>query len=494
MSKGWRVRGRGLILLNTAAVLTFGLAANPGTTAGAADATVPTVAIGSASVMASTKSALMMSLPVTLSAPAASPVTVAFATQTGTAKPGVSFVAKSGTITFGVNPSTGLTAVQKFVPVTIRKTSLPCATRVFSMRLTKPVGATISNPVGAGTIRACVPSNATRAAVGDMRVYDGTSGSGRSAFVPIVLSRPAPKPVTLHYAIKGVSAVRSTHFHAPTSGIVKIGAKHSGATLSVLIVSGSVLQSSKSLTIKLTSATGALIVRSTGTVTIAAERQKYLFDDEFDGVGLDTSKWQPNWLGPSNATITKPVNSAERSCMDPAQVTQPGDGYLHLTGETRACTANNGITYDYASALVQTKPHFNFLYGYMEARMWLPSVNGVTSNWPAFWAAGMGVWPYTGEIDVMEGLHGKDCFHFHSSTTGAGGCAPLSVPSGWHTFGARWSAGSITYFYDGAQVGQITSGVTNVAMYLILQLGIGGEGGAITLPATVLVDYVRVSP
>src|SRR4051812_35616558 len=51
---------------------------------------------------------------------------------------------------------------------------------------------------------------------------------------------------------------------------------------------------------------------------------KVLFRDEFDRSSLDYTKWQPNWLGPNNAVTTKPVNGAELSCYDPAQVRVPG--------------------------------------------------------------------------------------------------------------------------------------------------------------------------
>ena len=46
-----------------------------------------------------------------------------------------------------------------------------------------------------------------------------------------------------------------------------------------------------------------------------------IFADEFSGGTLDLTKWRPNWLGPSDTSITKPVNSAEVNCYDPQQVT-----------------------------------------------------------------------------------------------------------------------------------------------------------------------------
>lgn len=219
-----------------------------------------------------------------------------------------------------------------------------------------------------------------------------------------------------------------------------------------------------------------------------------LFGDEFNGTSLDRSKWRPNWLAGTDDAITKPVNSAELSCYDPAQVSVSG-GYLHLRAVDRSCRANNGVTYPYASGLVESAHDFTFTYGRVEARIWLPAGSGsAAANWPAFWANGTGSWPVTGELDVMEGLEGHACWHFHSPAGGPGGCAPWSSPAGWHTFAADWQPGSVTYFYDGQQVGRIASGITASPMYLIFNLGLSTTiSPPVHLPSEMLVDWVRVT-
>jgi beta-glucanase (GH16 family) len=218
-----------------------------------------------------------------------------------------------------------------------------------------------------------------------------------------------------------------------------------------------------------------------------------LFREDFNGTALDRSKWRPNWFGTNDTAVTKPVNSKEQGCYDPAQVSV-GFGALRLDAVARSCRANNGVTYPYASGIVTTKDHFTFRYGFFEARLWTPPGSGPIQNWPAFWANGTGQHPLTGEIDVVEGLAGRACWHFHSKSGQPGGCVNKSNVAGWHTYAAEWRQGVVTYFYDGVQVGRITQGITSTTMYLVLNLGVSSTvSGPVTLPAEMLVDYVKVT-
>jgi beta-glucanase (GH16 family) len=141
--------------------------------------------------------------------------------------------------------------------------------------------------------------------------------------------------------------------------------------------------------------------------------------------------------------------------------------------------------------MITSNGKYEFTYGYAEARIWLPGNTQIT-DWPGWWLDGQN-WPQDGEIDIVEGLSGAACWHFHYSGGGPGGCTPNNYAAGWHTFGADWEPGSITYYYDGVQVGRITSGVTGAPMYLLLNLAVDQEySGPVQIPATMSVDYVRV--
>jgi Ca2+-binding RTX toxin-like protein len=210
------------------------------------------------------------------------------------------------------------------------------------------------------------------------------------------------------------------------------------------------------------------------------------FDDEFNS--LNSSHWGTNWLGAAGA-ITKPINSAEQAAYDPAQVSVSG-GYLHLGTDHKTVTVG-GQTYDMVGGMVQSDGHFEQTYGYYEARIFLPGTSGDINNWPAFWLDGQS-WPADGELDIMEGLSGQAGYHFHSPSGGPGATVSGDY-TGWHTYGALWEPGSVTYYYDGVEVGKITTGITSSPMYMILNNGVSDSiGGPTHVPSDMLVDYVHV--
>ena len=220
---------------------------------------------------------------------------------------------------------------------------------------------------------------------------------------------------------------------------------------------------------------------------------KLTFDDEFNGTSLDTARWSTGWYG---SGITPPVDSTEKDCYDPAQVTE-GGGTLDLTliQKSENCGISDPV---YTTGLVSTQGKFSFTHGFFEARVWLPAAAGgpgEAANWPDVWADGQS-WPEDGEIDIAEGLGGEVCAHFHgpADPTGVGaggrtGCPAGNYAGGWHTFGADWEPGIVTYYYDGVDIGSVTSGITSAPMFLILSYA---SGDPFQAPDTMRVDYMRV--
>lgn len=224
---------------------------------------------------------------------------------------------------------------------------------------------------------------------------------------------------------------------------------------------------------------------------------KLTFDDEFNGTSLNTTNWATGWFG---SGITDPVNSAEQDCYDPSQVTVSG-GSLNLTAVKSSCTTPDGKTFPYKTGAVSSNPSsgapnqpkrgFQQAHGFFQARIFTPGSSGKIFNWPAWWTDGQ-QWPADGEMDIVEGLSGMACFHFHSTATGGPGGCPSGSFTGWHTYGADWQPGSVTYYYDGKAVGKVTQQVTSAPMYLILDYAVSSSIGGPSKNATMKVDYVRV--
>ena len=210
-----------------------------------------------------------------------------------------------------------------------------------------------------------------------------------------------------------------------------------------------------------------------------------VFDDEFGGSSLNTSHWSPSRMNSSG--LTAGFSNSELECFDPRQVSVAG-GHLHLQLIPKGETCN-GRQQRYASGVVTTEGKFSFTYGYLETRVWLPG-HQVLTDWPAVWAVGSN-WPTDGEIDVVESLGGQACYHFHNASGSPGGCSSDNFVGRYHTFGADWEPGSVTWYYDGRRVFRWTTGVTRAPMTLVIDLALA-PGGPKDIPADLRVRYVRV--
>jgi len=217
-----------------------------------------------------------------------------------------------------------------------------------------------------------------------------------------------------------------------------------------------------------------------------------IFDEEFNGTTLNPALWSTGWGGPG---LTGPINTEELQCYDPSQIAVSGGELdLNLTAQPQTnCPLQSGgsINEPYTSAMIHTQGKFAYTYGYLETRVWLPGNTNGGVDWPGVWAIGAN-WPAGGELDLVEGLAGQACWHFHDPTGGPGGCAGIYT-GGWHTFGADWEPGSVTWYYDGTQVGTVTQGITNTPMFLLATMAADNTyGGPIQTPATLRIDYIRV--
>ena len=223
------------------------------------------------------------------------------------------------------------------------------------------------------------------------------------------------------------------------------------------------------------------------------------FDEEFNSAGLNTSMWTPGWQ-------RNEVSEISERCVSPQFVSQPGDGYLHLSVQQTLPCGPRGLQETGAAVEsnhgdgVAGHVGYSYSYGYVEWRVYLPGQantgcpsGGCIGNWPALWTLPES---HSSEIDVMEGLEkGLACYHFLPPFTGNeqhGACLANSYV-GWHTFGADWEPSGVTYYYDGTAVGaEQSSGNSPSPEYLVMDVLPSRTTAPKLLNQAVLVDYVHV--
>ena len=216
-----------------------------------------------------------------------------------------------------------------------------------------------------------------------------------------------------------------------------------------------------------------------------------VFDDEFTGSAVDTSKWT---IGKAWATSEGNGRGDGLAYIMDGDVVV-GNGTVKLRDERRDVIGPSGHLYHYTNGYIQTSSQFPAAYGYFEIRAKVPTNVG-QGIWPAFWMLGNG-WPP--EMDVAEwitsgnnfhqGLYGMDS-HWHDYHT----FTPF--PSGFHTYAMRWSPGQQIYYVDDQPRLTVNSSyVPSQGMYLILDNGINETSppnGGTVFPNDFEVDYVRV--
>jgi len=214
-----------------------------------------------------------------------------------------------------------------------------------------------------------------------------------------------------------------------------------------------------------------------------------IFQDEFTGNELDTSKWGYEY------SCFDPKTRSQAQYTDSKENASVSGGNLHLTAKyeptrqkydsrshsmvtvDRECTRTvNGHSETYkapfTSAMVQTRDNKGIKYAaygdfYAEARIKLPNA---VASWPAFWMTGIAPasFPAHGEIDVVEAKGWDPNFlqaNVHTPRVGnpqkteqhmgqLGGDGTSQTQ--FHTYGVEKNGNSITFYLDGKRGHTVT--------------------------------------
>jgi beta-glucanase (GH16 family) len=239
--------------------------------------------------------------------------------------------------------------------------------------------------------------------------------------------------------------------------------------------------------------------------------------DEFSGAtgaGVDTAYWRYDvGDGCAQSNCGWGNNEKEYYRSSPENIAHTGGGYLAIVA--RVATDSLPCYYGrcrYTSAKITTRGKVSVLPGRVEARIQLARGQGL---WPAFWMLGTNIgtvgWPTCGELDILENK-GSQPGITSSAVHGPGysGNTPFAhtqanLATEFHLYAVEWDAQSIRYYVDTQLHYTVSRGevqpygawVFDQPFYVILNQAVGGhfdgdpQSDSI-LPATMLVDYVRV--
>ncbi len=238
--------------------------------------------------------------------------------------------------------------------------------------------------------------------------------------------------------------------------------------------------------------------------------QKYLWNDEFDGETIDTSKW-----GFEIGTGASGWGNNEwEYYTDRKENAYIKDGVLHIRAQKEDYEGQK-----YTSARMLTKGKFAFKYGTVEARIALPVGKGI---WPAFWMLGENFdkvgWPACGEIDIIEAVNSENIVYGTNHWANGSEYATYGNNTGnyrdqkhemditqFHTYKFTWDEKYIRMFVDDFMYHEIliegNQGDTeefHKPFFFLLNVAVAGnwpgfEVDDTQFPNEMLVDYIRVS-
>jgi uncharacterized repeat protein (TIGR01451 family)/MYXO-CTERM domain-containing protein len=218
----------------------------------------PSIAIADVAVIEGTGATGSASFVVTLSAPSARTITVAYATASGTAVAGSDFVAASGTLTFAPG------STSQTVTVSITGDALDEVDETFTVALSAPVNATIADGTAVGTI---TDDDAPPAvSIADVTVTEGNAGSV-IATLAVTLSAPSGRTITIAYATVNGTAVAPGDYTA-TSGTLTFNPGVTSQSVAVTVIGDALDEANETFIVTLSAPVNVTIADGAGTGTI----------------------------------------------------------------------------------------------------------------------------------------------------------------------------------------------------------------------------------
>ena len=192
--------------------------------------------------------------PVTLSPASSQVVTVAYTTQDGTAVADSDYTATSGTLRF--EPGETMQTIR----VPTRRDAIAEPSESFTVELSDPVGTTITDATGVGTIAAD--------AMPGLSITDAAPvAEGGEATFTVSLSPASSKLVTVAYATRDGTAVAGSDYTA-ASGTLEFEPGVTSHTIRVAVLNDTTVEPTETFTVELSDPVRATLADGTGVGTI----------------------------------------------------------------------------------------------------------------------------------------------------------------------------------------------------------------------------------
>ena len=249
-------------------------------------------------------------------------------------------------------------------------------------------------------------------------------------------------------------------------------------------------------------------------MAMRGQNWELVWSDEFDGTGLDESKWSCQSGTGTEYGLPDGWGNNEKQYYLKENVLVAG-GMLSIIAREEEMEGKS-----YTSARIRTREMGDWTYGRIELRAKMPVGKGL---WAAIWMLPTdeeyGRWAASGEIDLVEALgHEPDKVH---GTLHFGGQWPKNTKKGksytltsgsfhdeFHNFAVEWEEGEIRWYVDDnlyqvqGQGDWWSSGGDFPApfdkrFHLLINLAVGGEWSGLpdagtVFPQELMIDYIRV--
>lgn len=235
-----------------------------------------------------------------------------------------------------------------------------------------------------------------------------------------------------------------------------------------------------------------------------------VWSDEFDGDQLNEDNWSyqlgngcPELCGWGNNELQYYWNDEDNIRVE--------DGKLIITAQNE-----NFMGAEYTSARIRSIDKVDFCTGRIEARMKVPEGQGY---WPALWALPSepyyGIWPVSGEIDIMESIGSNvgtvyGTIHYgpiYPENQYIGETYPVTNPNlheDFHIFELEWTENVLHWYIDGILYSTKTPADLggnfwpfDRNFHFIINMAVGGwfpgfPTAQTVFPQSLEVDYVRL--